>query len=158
MGLVVPTNSWVTEAEANAYMADRLKASLYWTDVADDNAPALITAWYWLNAGNFAFPDDVTTAMKTAQYEQALFLLQQQPDIDLRLGLQVQGVIVAGVVKEKYKNDNYVEIAFPPIVQKLLEDYQTSKPIFLIDLARNENQGVGYDAWGNLPNDTAENR
>ena len=157
MAIVVGTNSWLTEAAANTYFTDRVRASDYWTNAAADNSPALITAYKWLNAGVYSFPDDATQAMKDAQCEMAFFLLQQQPDLDLRMGLQAQGVIAAGVVKEKYKNDNYVELPVPPLVQKLLEDYSTSKPVFLVDLARNENKGVGYDAWSNIIADTARN-
>ncbi len=155
MAIVVGTNSWILEADANTYMGNRLDADSYWIDEEANNARALITAYNWLNAGNWSFPDTVTQGMKDAQCEMALFLLQHQPDIDLRMGLQAQGVVVAGVVKEKYKNDNYVELPFPPIVQKLLESYETSRPIFLVNLERNEEEGVDYDAFVNLSSDEA---
>ncbi len=158
MGIVVGTNSWVTEVEANTYFDDRVFSSEYWTDSASDNSPALITAYKWLNAGLYSFPETATQNMKDAQYEMAFFLLQHQPDLDLRMGLQAQGVIAAGVVKEKYKDDNYVELPVPPLVQKLIESYETSKPVFLINLARNENESVGYDAYANRLTDTAENQ
>ena len=93
--------------------------------------------------------------MKDAQCETALFLLQQQPDLDLRVGLQAQGVIAAGVVKERYKNNNTVELPLPPIVLKLLEDYNNDKAAYLIDLARNEEESVSYDAYANRLTDEA---
>lgn len=150
MAITVGTNSWLSEADANTYMGDRLDAGGYWEDEETDNVRALITAYKWLNSGKYAFPDDATQPMKDAQCEMALFLLQHQPDIDLRMGLQAQGVIAAGVVKERYKDDNYVELPIPPIVQKLLESYQTDRPVFLINLERNENESVSYDAYANL--------
>lgn len=149
MAIVVGTNSWLTEAAANTYFTDRLKGGDYWTDSASDNSPALITAYKWLNSGRYAFPDTATQDMKDAQCEMAFFLLQHQPDLDLRMGLQAQGVVAAGVVKEKYKDDNYVEIPIPPVVQKLLESYETDRPVFLVNLERNENEGVSYDAYSN---------
>ncbi len=155
MSITVGTNSWVTVAEANTYMGDRIKAGDYWTDGAGDNEDALITAYKWLNAGKFSFPDTSTQPMKDAQCEMALFLLQHQPDLDLRMGLQVQGVIAAGVVKERYKDDNYVEMPIPPVVQKLLAAYDTDRPIYLINIERNEEEGVDYDAFGNLLTDEA---
>ncbi len=155
MAIVVGTNSWLSEADANTYMGNRLDADGYWVDEAPDNVRALITAYKWLNAGKYTFPTTATQPIKDAQCEMALFLLQHQPDLDLRMGLQAQGVIAAGVVKERYKNDNYVEMPLPPIVIKLLEDYDTERPIYLVNIERNEEEGVGYDAFGNLLADEA---
>ncbi len=153
MAIVVGTNSWVTEAEANTFFGDRIHASDYWTNEAEDNVPALVTAYKWLNAGKYTFPTTAVQPMKDAQCEYAFFLLQHQPDLDLRMGLQVQGVTAAGVVKEKYKGDNFVELPIPPIVEQLLDDYDTERAVYLINIERNENEGVVYDAFGNLLND-----
>ena len=154
--IIIDTNSWITETDANTYFSTRIKGGDYWIDDADDNVPALITAYKWLNAGKFAFPATVTQPIKDAQCEMALFLLQHQPDLDLRMGLQVQGVIAAGVVKERYKDDNSVELPIPPIVAKLLEEYSTDRPVYLVNLERNEEEGVGYDAYANLLADEAD--
>ena len=153
--ITVGTNSWVTEAEANTYFDARLMSSDYWTDSASDNIPALITAYNWLNAGSYSFPTTPTQSMKDAQCEMAFFLLQHQPDLDLRMGLEVQGVIAAGVVKERYKDDNTVELPIPVLVQKLLQDYSTETSAYLINLARNENESVDYDAYTNQLSDEA---
>ncbi len=151
--ITVGTNSWLTEAAANVYFDARIFSSKDWTDGASDNIPALITAYRWLNSGKYAFPDTAVQSMKDAQCEMALFLLQHQPDLDLRMGLQAQGVIAAGVVKERYREDNYVELPFPPIVIKLLDGYETERPVYLVDLERNENESVDYDAYANLLSD-----
>lgn len=156
MAIVVGTNSWVTEVIANTYMGDRLDADGYWADGEADNVRALITAYKWLTCGKYSFPATATQSMKDAQCEMALFLLQHQPDIDLRMGLQAQGVIAAGVVKERYKNDNTVELPIPPIVQKLLEGYSTDRPVYLVNIERNEEEGVDYDAYANLLTDESE--
>jgi len=151
--IVVGTNSWVTEAEANTYFDARITADDYWTDGASDNVPALITAYKWLNAGRWEFPTTATQDIKDAQCEMALFLLQHQPDLDLRMGLQVQGVVQAGVVKEKYRDDNYIEMPVPPVVNRLLSAYDSDRPIFLVDIERNEEEDVDYDAFSNLVDD-----
>ena len=156
MAILVGTNSWLTEADANTYMGNRLDANNYWEDGAHDNPRALITAYNWLNAGGYGLPTVATQNMKDAQCEMAIFLLQHQPDLDLRMGLQVQGVIAAGVVKERYKDDNSVELPIPPIVAKLLEEYSTDRPVYLVNLERNEEEGVGYDAYANLLADEAD--
>lgn len=151
--IVVGTNSWVTEAAANTYFEARIHGDDYWTDGASDNIPALITAYRWLNAGAFSFPATATQPMMDAQCEMAFFLLQHQPDLDLRMGLQVQGVIQAGVVKEKYKGDNTVEMPIPPIVDQLIGNYATDSPVFLVNIERNEEESVDYDAYTNLVDD-----
>lgn len=153
MGITVGTNSWVTEAEANTFLGDRLDADGYWVDEEPDNVRALITAYKWLNAGKYSFPSTATQPIKDAQCEYALFLLQHQPDLDLRMGLQVQGVTAAGVVKEKYKGGNFTPLPIPPIVEQLLDDYDTERAVYLINIERNENEGVDYDAYDNLLND-----
>ena len=157
VAIVVGTNSWVTETEANTYFEARVTASDYWVNLATINKPALITAYKWLNAGKYTFPVTSTQNMKDAQCEMALFLIQHQPDLDLRMGLQVQGVIQAGVVKERYREDNTIELPMPPIVQTLLQEYSTDRPVYLVNIERNEEESVGYDAYGNLLSDEETN-
>lgn len=147
--IVVGTNSWVTETEANTYFEARVTAADYWVNSATINKPALITAYKWLKAGKYTFPTTATQNMKDAQCEYALFLIQHQPDLDLRMGLQAQGVVQAGVVKERYREDNSIELPVPVIVQTLLQAYDTDRPVYLVNLERNEEEGVGYDAFGN---------
>ena len=148
MALTVGTNSWVTVAEADTYLGDRVGVSQYWDAIAE-KAAALVTAYRWLvGSGEFAFPTTVTQIMKDAQCEYALFMIQHQPDIDLRLGLQEQGVIEAGIVKEKYRGGN-PGIPYPPIVQSMLRPFTTSGPFKLINLERDDNEDVEYDAYGN---------
>jgi hypothetical protein len=153
--IVVGTNSWVTEAEANAYFEARVKAGEYWVNNAADNKPALVTAYKWLMSGKYSLAASISAEqpIKDAQCEMALFLLQHQPDLDLRMGLQAQGVIAAGVVKERYKDDNTVEMPIPPVLQQLLQGYDTDRAVYLVNLERNEAEGVAYDTYANLGND-----
>ena len=90
--------------------------------------------------------------MKDAQCEYALYLLQHLPDEDLRLGIQTQGVVAAGVVKERY-GATPTDLPFPPTILSLLEGFTTSKPYRVFDLERDEEQETDYDAVGNLPRD-----
>ena len=153
--IVVGTNSWVTEAEANTWMEGRIHAGDYWVDGAADNVPALITAYYWLtDTPAFSFPTVVTAAMKRIQYEMALFLLQHQPDIDLRMGLQAQGVSEAGIVKEKYGME-IAGIPLPPAVADLVKAFRTRHPLALVDLERDEEQLTSYDAVTNTDREGA---
>lgn len=149
MPIDVGTNSWVTEAEADAYLEDRVGASLYWASGVDKEG-ALITAYRWLKANpNLNIPATATQAVKDAQCEYALFLIQHQPDIDLRMGLQAQGVAEAGIVKEKYRV-KMPGLPIPPSVMALLDDLRSNIPFHTGDLERDEEQTTGYDAPGNL--------
>ena len=146
------TNSWVTEAEADAYMAERLGAGDYWTDGGADNIPAVITAYRWLTgSGRYSFPTTATTIMKQSQCEMALFLLQNSPDIDLRMGLQAQYVVEAGVVKEKYRTPTGIPV--PPTVDRILRAYLAETPFAIFDIERDEERTTSYNAPGNLERD-----
>ena len=155
MAITVGTNSWVTEAEANAFMDNRFGSVDYWTAGVATNQAALITAYNWLQAGRYTFPATSTQDMKDAQCEMALFLMQHQPDLDLRMGLQAQGVVAAGVVKEKYRDDGSLELPLPLIVQQLLASLDDTRPVYLVDLARNPEESVAYDAFANRDTDRA---
>lgn len=99
MALEVGTNSWVTEAEGDTYMALRAGATAWSTA---DKDGLLVTAYWDLNdCGLFSFPVTATDAMKRAQFEQALARLLD-PDMDSRAVLRAQGVTEAGIIKEKY--------------------------------------------------------
>ncbi len=146
------TNSWITEAEANTFMEGRIKASDNWTAGETINKSAIITAYFWLtDSPKFSFPAyaNVTAAMKRLQCEMALFLLQHQPDIDLRMGIQSQNVVEAGIVKEKYVM-KVMGIPVPPAVADLAYSYLDQHPLYIVDLERDEEQLTSYDAVGNL--------
>lgn len=153
MSIIVGTNSWVTEVEADAYLEDRVGAGAYWASGVDKEG-ALITAYRWLKANpNLSLPAVATQAMKDAQCEYALFLIQHQPDIDLRMGLQAQGVTEAGIVKEKYRSKT-PGLPLPPSVLALLDGLRTNTPFHIGDVERDEEQDTGYDAVGNLKRTT----
>jgi hypothetical protein len=131
---------WVTLAEAETYMGTRLGASKHWNTGAD-KAAALQTAYNQLVAcGLFSFPETAVTAMKNAQCEMALFLLIHQEDIDVRKGLQSQGVTQAGIVQESYDISKASGMPIPPIVSAMLDDYATETNIHVVDLERDESE------------------
>jgi len=148
MAITVGTNSWITEVDADTYFGTRFASSDYWYSGVDKEG-ALITAYNWLNNNpNFTFPTTPTQVMLDAQCEMALFLVQHQPDIDLRMGLQAQGVIEAGIVKEKYAPRCGVPL--PATVIALLDTLRQDSPIRMVNVERDEDEGVGYDAFGGL--------
>lgn len=124
--ITVGTNSWISVTDATTYYATRLNADKYWpaslTDAQKD--AALITAFRMLmDCGLFSLSaSDTSDAVKRAQMEMALFLLQHGEDIDARKGLQAQGVTQAGIVSETYDLDKAGVFPIPPIVRQLLKD------------------------------------
>lgn len=137
---------WVSIAEADAYMLTRIGAANYWVSGAEKEA-ALQTAYNDLvYCGRFLFPDMATQAMKDAQCEQALFHLLEGSGIDARMGLQVQGVVQAGIVKETYQgfqrgsNKNSVVIPICPLAASMLASIRNDSNAYLIDIERTENE------------------
>ena len=143
MTLVVGTNTWITEAEADTYFASRLGASEYWLSGASKEA-ALVTAYRQLNASYYAFPTaiaGITANMKYAQCEQALFLLSDT-GVDARMNLQAQNVKSAGIIKESYGNKDIDVPAICSMAKALLVNYESiptnRRGTFLIELDRDE--------------------
>lgn len=124
--IVVGTNSWATLAYAETYFTTRLNADVYWNATVTDakKEAALITAYEFLmGSGNYSIASDSTdSAVKKAQCEMALFLLQHLADMDARKGIQAQGVEQAGIVQETYDMSKVGELPVPPIVRHLLKD------------------------------------
>lgn len=141
--LTVGTNTWVTAQEAEDYFGSRLGASTYWNDNTEKVA-ALVTAYKYLNnSGLYSIDaDEDAQAVKDAQCEMALFLLQHMADMDARQGIQAQGVSQAGIVQETYDLSRAGGIVIPPIVERLLGGYESGSPIKAVDLTRDEDEDV----------------
>lgn len=111
MAVVVGTNSWVTIAEADAYLTARAGAKEWF---ALNEAPAapgedsketfLVTAFNWLLFdGGFGLSSSLTDDyVKTAQIEAALFLLKY------RISFEDRAAKIAGGVK-RFKNSKWEE-------------------------------------------------
>ena len=143
--LTAGTNTWATLEEADAYFRTRIGASTLW-DAAFKPA-ALISAFNYLYyISGYSFPTTVTQAMKIAQFEMALFLLQHQVDMDARAGLQAQGVIQADIVGETYDKDARGGVVLPAIIKGLLVDYETENGagtnFFATDVTRDDEADV----------------
>jgi len=81
--------------------------------------------------------------LKKMNGEMAYYLALHLADEDRRKGIQAQGVIEAGVVKEKYAEGMLMAVPVPPPVIALAEYFVPEKPSFgAIDLARDEEESV----------------
>ena len=123
---------WPTEAEATTYMETRQGAADVWPALEADQTTILTTAQADIEApGIYTFEDDdgeditddPTDAMKESVYEQALFRLLDE-DVDVRGGIQAQGVVSATPVGETY-NGLGASITIAALAAARIETYQT---------------------------------
>jgi len=143
---------WFTDrADADKYFYEERLETEAWDD-ADD----LMKNKMLLNAYNRLYYDprwdfptyaDATLAelivLRKMNGEMAYYLAVHLADEDRRKGIQAQGVIEAGVVKEKYSEKMLMALPVPPIVEALAEDFEVEEPAFgVIDLARDEEESV----------------
>jgi len=77
-----------------------------------------------------------------ANAEMAYYLAIHLADEDRRKGLQAQGVIEAGVVKEKYSEGSLMDIPVPPFVIAILAPWSTAKAFGAVNVARDEEESV----------------
>lgn len=90
-----------------------------------------------------ATADDLVVLRK-AQCEMAYYLALQLVAEDHRKGIQAQGVIEAGVVKEKYLETMLLETPIPPFIFDLLCAYRSGVDTHIgaVDLERDEEYSV----------------
>lgn len=139
MALVVGTNSFVSVAEADTYLADRVGANQWFTlpDTAgqgeDSKESFLVTAYYWLiGATIFSISPGETTDdnLKTAQIEAALYLFLHYCEHEERMALQAQGVQDFSASKRKEKYVSPAGSGFPLNIQGFLSAYKSSTAFF----------------------------
>lgn len=135
---------------AEAYFATRLSSDA-WSN-SNNKTAALTTAYDRLYySGLFELPTLATATpaelviLKKTQCEMALYLLMHLADEDRRKGLQAQGVIQAGIVKEWYQPSDINTLPIPPIVATMLEDFSTAGSGFEVcGVERDEDEGTTF--------------
>lgn len=142
--ITVDTNSWVTDAEVTAYLADRINVPAAFiasgATAAEARRPYILTAYRDLSkivkTIDAIAADDYSDDLKYAQCEQAFFLyLTYQTDAEKRIALQSQGVSQAGIIKETYKGSS-TAAKYSPEAMALIPDtyFSTSivaQPVFI---------------------------
>lgn len=144
---------YLTIADADFYFSTRLSADA-WTSILPTSGDpkktaALQTAYDRLYfSGLFNLPlfsnatADQLVVLKKAQCELSLYMLIHLADEDRRKGLQAQGVIAAGIVKEQYAEADLNYLPIPPFVAGLLEEFSTAiiSPFYISKIDRDENK------------------
>ncbi len=80
--------------------------------------------------------------LRKANGEMAYYLALHLADEDRRKGIQAQGVIEAGIVKEKYSEGDLMNLPVPPFVIGLLAAWSTSQYFGAVEVVRDEEEGI----------------
>lgn len=123
--VTVGVNSWVTVAEADAYLDAKYGASAWAGLSAADKAALLITACNWLRRQTgFTIPITSTDPnVKAAQCEAAWFWYLHGEEWDKRAALYAEGVRSFTVMSW---SEDLAAPAVPVPIQNLLIDYATA--------------------------------
>ena len=146
---------WITLEEAEDYFLNERLETDAWDDLVEDSAihqksKALQMAYnrlyydprWTLPTHAEATATDLIVLQK-AQTEETYYLAQHLTAEDHRKAIQAQGVIEAGVVKEKYSEKMLNDLPVPPFVIALLEPwFDGGACIGAANLARDEDESV----------------
>lgn len=135
-------------AEADDYFTNERHDTEPWDDLSSsgEKEACLTHAFnriYYCREYLLPAPSDATAAqlvkLKKANAEMAFYLCIHLRDEDRRKGLQAQGVVSAGVVKEAYDPARLDATPIPQVVRDLLEEWLVVKKRFVaIDIGRDE--------------------
>jgi hypothetical protein len=141
---------WLTDVPEGIalYYLSRLEQQA-WDDVNDHiKEKALYNAYDRIRFDpHYSIPVAPTAAelerLKLAQVEMGYYLLVHLADEDSRKGIQAQGVIEAGIVKEKYSEAMLQTLPVPPFVAAILTPWLVNTSfIGTANLSRDEEESV----------------
>jgi hypothetical protein len=147
----MPDIGWVSKTDADAFFVTRYGCSAWATLIAADSTALLTTAWNRiLHDPRWTIPavPDAASKLKLAYAQEltAWYMYIHLQDEDRRKGLQVQGVIQAGLVQETYDRDWLSVIPLPVEVIGILGDiFNEGKPLYVCDIDRRESVGANQN-------------
>ena len=145
---------WATLTEAKGYFTNERLEVIAWTALTEDDTKNKVLNMAYnrlLYCPDYNAPakGNETAAQKIqlikAQCEMAYYLAMHLADEDRRKGLEAQGVMDAGIVKESYDKDLLNKLPIPPFVDALMEDFKTAVSFGVVDIDRDENEKVSKD-------------
>ena len=144
----MPDIGWTSAADADTFFTTRYGAGAWAAIVALDKTALLTTAWDRIRFDpTWAVPATPSAAEKLllahAQYVTAWYMYNHLEDEDRRKGMQAQGVIQAGIVKETYDPSLLNEIPLPgEAIKILIDNFKTAKSFYALDIDRKEPVGA----------------
>lgn len=124
--VTVGSNSWITRAEADAYLEEKWGASAWASLSATEKDQLIITAYRWINQQpNLSIPAASTLLIvKNAQCEAAWFVYKYWAGFEQRRALIVSGV-------KEFEVSNFTEtlekVAFPDFISGMLIEFTTGE-------------------------------
>lgn len=152
---------WTDLTAANTYFSTKRLETTAWDALATTVSGAKDLKTAVLNMAydrlrfckDFTIPAAPTVAqldgLAFAQHETAYYLAMHLKDEDRRKGIQVQGTVEAGVVKESYAEADLRKVPLPPIVYETMESLEFIKPaeagFYAVEIGRDENEDIDTD-------------
>ena len=129
--ITVGTNSWITLAEADAYLANKFGADNWAAAVQSSREQAIITAfWRIYGSSEYTIAKSSTDEnVKNAQAETAYFILTYSGELSKRAALQSAGVKSHSVSKFKETYSGNVGTLLPQEAIDLLDSFQSFNPV-----------------------------
>lgn len=129
--ITVGVNSWITLAEADAYLATKLYADDWATTAQATREQAVISAfWRIYSNSNYSIPKSSTDEpVKQAQAETAFYMLEYESEMKKRRALQAAGVKEFEVSKFSETYEKGKASLLPQEAEELLFDYQAWNPV-----------------------------
>lgn len=147
----MPDIGWVALTAADAFFSTRYGCSAWAPLTEEDRTALLTTAWNRiLYDPRWTIPTSPDAATKAklayAQELTAWYMYTHLADEDRRKGLQAQGVVAAGIVKETYDVASLDKVPLPPDAEAILAAlFTTAKPFYVVDIDRKEPCSVDED-------------
>lgn len=138
-------------SDAEDYFADERLETDAWDELESGDKPKAVVMSYnrlyydprWVLPTYAEASADDLVILRKANGEMAYYLAQHLMGEDHRKAIQAQGVIEAGVVKEKYSEKMLNDLPVPPFVIALLEPWADDGAyIGAANLARDEEESV----------------
>lgn len=87
---------------------------------------------------------DELVKLRKANGEMAIYIAEHLADEDRRKGIQAQGVIKAGIVKEDYSPNMLNDLPVPPFVIALLAGWEILTKFVAVGVSRDEEEDSPY--------------
>lgn len=145
---------WCSDlTDAETYFTSERLITDHWDTLSDDDMKkSVLTMAYnrLYYSSEFTLPTfaaattDQLVILRKANCEMAYYLTEHLSDEDTRKNLQVQGIVEAGIVKEKYDKDMLMTVPIPPFVLDMLykAGFMTKTAFKIVGLERDENKAI----------------
>ena len=132
--IIVGTNSWITLAEADAYLDNKFEADNWTAAVQNYREQAIITS-FWRIYGSSEYTISKASTdenVKNAQAETAYFILTYNSELSKRSALQATGVKSHSISKFSELYSGKVGTLLPQEAIDLLDAFQSFNPVGII--------------------------